>query len=143
MENYKRRLREWNAISNSNVKITENHETITFEINHDVNMQWSKYQCLFNIGILEHLSFRVATRTTLLLLPVVFGIGNATLAHHFQFNGVTDTKRCVPHGGAGRFGFLHGLLLLGSMSDANVVPVDSIARVATSRNTASLLGKNW
>ena len=51
--NFDRRLREWNSISNTHVRVSKNSESITYEVNHGIDKQWSKYQCLLNIGILE------------------------------------------------------------------------------------------
>ena len=53
IENYERRLREWYALNSMNVKVTNDTESITYEVNHGIDKIWSRFQCLMNIGIFE------------------------------------------------------------------------------------------
>ncbi len=36
-----------------NVKVTNNTESITYEVNHRIDKLWSKFPCIMNIGIFE------------------------------------------------------------------------------------------
>ena len=53
LENYEKRLREWCALNSMNVKVTNDTESITYEVNHGIDKIWSRFQCLMNIGIFE------------------------------------------------------------------------------------------
>ncbi len=53
IENYGRRLQEWSVLNSMRVKITVNNESILYDVNHGMDEQWSKFQCMMNIGILE------------------------------------------------------------------------------------------
>ena len=53
LENYERRLREWCALNSMNVKITNDTESITYEVNHGIDKLWSKFQCMINMGVFE------------------------------------------------------------------------------------------
>ncbi len=52
-ENFERRLREWCALSAFHIKVTTNNESVTYGVNHGIDKQWSRFQCLLNIGILK------------------------------------------------------------------------------------------
>ena len=53
LENYEKRLREWCALNSMNVKVTNDIESISYEINHGIDKIWSRFQCMMNMGILE------------------------------------------------------------------------------------------
>ena len=53
LENYERRLREWCALNSMNVKVTNDTESVTYEVNHGIDKIWSRFQCLMNMEIFE------------------------------------------------------------------------------------------
>ena len=53
LENYERRLREWCALNSMNVKVTNDTESITYEVNHGIDKIWSRFQCVMNMEIFE------------------------------------------------------------------------------------------
>ncbi len=54
-ENFERRLREWCALSAFHIKVTKNNESIIYEVNHGIDKNWSKGQCLLNVGVLNQM----------------------------------------------------------------------------------------
>jgi len=63
LKNFERRLQEWCMIADMKMKKITDNKSITFTLLHGVNKQWSKFQCLMNIFILEEMGENVKDHT--------------------------------------------------------------------------------